>query len=294
MCSSTSQPSGGSPSTPALPSTLLGPPVSALVPPGRCQFSAERKSATLLERIAVSPTSSVLRFSLPDQHRPLDLSTCACLLAHAQIDGGGEEVTRPYTPISTNRQVGTFDLLVKNYGKDAKMSRRLHEIEPGDDSIRFSHIDVNVKIQAPFDYDFVGMLVGGTGITPMIQALHAILGDESCRAKVCMLYGSRVRDDVLAGELLRRWAREFPDRFTCIDVLSDEPDGTEWTGLRGYIDRKLIENAFPPPSTDKLIKILVCGPPALYDALSGPRNEPDQVSGLLGAMGYTADQVYKF
>jgi cytochrome-b5 reductase len=288
MCSSTSDESIST----SIPLTLLAPPVSALVPPGKCQFTAEKKSATLIERIPVSSTSSVLRFSLPDQHRPLDLSTCACVLAHAEVDG--EDVTRPYTPISTNRQIGTFDLLVKNYGKAAKMSRRLHEIEPGDESISFSHIDANVKLQAPFMYDFVGMLVGGTGITPMIQALHAILGDKSCQTKVCMLYGSRIRDDILAQELLERWAREFPDRFTCINVLSDEPAGSEWTGRRGYIDRKLIKHAFPPPSTEKSIKILVCGPPALYDALSGPRNEPGQVSGLLGEMGYTADQIYKF
>jgi cytochrome-b5 reductase len=213
-------------------------------------------------------------------------------LAHAGIDG--EDVTRPYTPISTNRQVGTFDLLVKNYGDSAKMSRRLHEIEPGDESISFSHIDVNVKLQAPFKYDFMGFLVGGTGITPMIQALHTILGDRSCKTKVCLLYGSRVQDDILGRELLQRWAQEFSDRFTCIDVLSDEPASSDWTGRRGYIDRELIEHAFPPPSTDLSIKILVCGPPGLYDALSGPRNEPDSVSGLLGRMGYTADQVYKF
>jgi cytochrome-b5 reductase len=278
-------------STP-LPSSLQGPPVSALVPPGKCQFNSERQSAVLLERIQVSPTSSVLRFALPDKDRPLDLSTCACILAHANVDG--DDVTRPYTPISTSRQVGSFDLLVKNYGETAKMSRKLHEIQPGDDSIHFTHIDVNVKLQAPFRHDFIGMLVGGTGITPMIQALHAILGDNSCTTKVCMLYGSRVRDDILAMVLLHRWAKEYPDRFTCIDVLSDEPSDSDWSGHRGYIDRKLIEQSFPPPSTAQSIKLLVCGPPAFYDVLSGPRNEPDRISGMLGEIGYTAEQVYKF
>ena len=28
------------------------------------------------------------------------------------------EVTRPYTPISTNDQIGCFDLLIKDYGKE--------------------------------------------------------------------------------------------------------------------------------------------------------------------------------
>jgi cytochrome-b5 reductase len=144
-----------------LPSSLRGSPIVALVPPGQCQFGPEWTAVPLLERIPVSTTSSVLRFALPNRHAPLQLSTCACLLANAQING--EDVTRPYTPISTNADMGTFDLLVKHYGPKAKMSRWMHEIEPNSASIRFKHIDFNVKIQAPFDYGHIYMLVGGTG-----------------------------------------------------------------------------------------------------------------------------------
>jgi cytochrome-b5 reductase len=161
----------------ALPSSMTGPPVAALVPPGKCQFGTEWTTVPLLARFPVSSTSSVLRFGLPNAELPLQLSTCACILANATIDG--EDVVRPYTPISTNADIGTFDLLVKNYGPTAKMSRHMHEIEPvhengsdngsaadaTDSSIRFKHIEFNVKIQAPFDqYDHVYMLVGGTGM----------------------------------------------------------------------------------------------------------------------------------
>lgn len=52
----------------------------------------------------------------------MDLTTCACLLASAELmdDNKGleVEVTRPYTPISTNDQIGCFDLLIKDYGKE--------------------------------------------------------------------------------------------------------------------------------------------------------------------------------
>lgn len=143
--------------------------MAALVPPGKCQFGTEWTAVQLLQRFPVSQTTSVLRFGLPDATQPLLLSTCACILANADIDG--EDVTRPYTPISTNDAVGHFDLLVKNYGPTAKMSRHMHEIQAGD-CIRFKHIDPNVKIQAPFDYDHICMLVGGTG-TILIIDTHA-------------------------------------------------------------------------------------------------------------------------
>jgi cytochrome-b5 reductase len=143
-----------------LPSSMTGPPVSALVPPGECQFGTEWTAVPLLQRFPISQTSSVLRFGLPDPTKPLQLSTCACLLANAMIDN--EDITRPYTPISTNADTGYFDMLIKNYGATAHMSRHMHEIQPGD-CIRFKHIDLNVKIQAPFDYQRICMLVGGTG-----------------------------------------------------------------------------------------------------------------------------------
>lgn len=153
-----------------LPSSMTGKPVSALVPPGRCQFGEKITAVPLLERFPVSKTSSVVRFALPNKKKPLNLSTCACILANADIKG--ENITRPYTPISTNKEVGYFDLLVKDYGPDAHMSHHLvHKIKKGD-TINFKHIDFNVKIQAPFSYDHICMLVGGTGMCIIITALQ--------------------------------------------------------------------------------------------------------------------------
>jgi cytochrome-b5 reductase len=123
------------------PPSLTGKPTKALVPPGKCQIPDEFLSVALLERVPVSPTSSVFRFGLPNPCAPLNLSTCACLLAKANIirknddqqeDNAEEVVIRPYTPISTNELKGCFDLLVKDYGPGAKMSRHLHEIKVGD------------------------------------------------------------------------------------------------------------------------------------------------------------------
>jgi len=275
----------------ALPASLTGSPVSALVPVGQCQFGTEFTSVKLVERFPVSKTSSVLRFECPDTKESLGLSTCACILANAEIDG--ENVIRPYTPISTNAAKGYFDLLIKNYGAPGKMSRYMHEIKSGDE-IKFKHIPFNVKQQAPFEYDNIGMLVGGTGVAPMIQALHAILGSSgSKKPVVTMLYGSRVSDDILGQELLHKWAAEYPDQFKLVDILSHEPADSDWKGERGFIDKACMEKYFPKPEDDKF-QIWICGPPPMYDVLSGPRTETDVVKGVLGEMGYSPEQVYKF
>merc|ERR1712054_275267 len=106
------------------------------------------------------------------------------------------------------------------------------------------------------------MLVGGTGITPMIQALHAILGTPEDETKVSKL----------------------GDRLAVTHVLSEETS-SEWQGPTGFISKELIESHLPPASAGSDIQIWVCGPPPMYDALCGPRGEQN-VSGVLGGMGY--------
>ena len=277
-----------------LPSSLTGNPTLALVPPGKCQFSADFTAVPLLKKWEISPTSFVLRFGLPDTSKPLNLSTCACILAYDDLpdyDGNLEGVVRPYTPISTNAQIGSFDLLVKNYGDHGRMSTHLCGLEVGKE-IAFKHVDGNVKIQAPFAYKKVCMLVGGTGITPMVQALHAILGDPESVVEVVVLYGSRESRDILGKDFLDSWGKQHHPRLTVEHILSDEPENSNWAGARGHITKDLVQKHFPPPA-DKSMIILICGPPPMYKALCGPREEK-QLSGLLNEMGYTADQVYKF
>lgn len=275
------------------PSSLSGPPVSALVPPGKCQFTPEFAAVRLLERTPVSATSTAFRFACPDTTQPLNLSTCACILAKAVVtreDGTTEDVVRPYTPFSTNVQVGSFDLLVKHY-EGGLLSGHLKKMEVGA-TLEFKHIPFNVKIQAPFKPKYIGMLVGGTGITPMIQALHAILGDSTSEAKVSMVYGSRVASDILGAEMLDKWAAEH-SRLSLTHVLSHEPEDSDWKGERGHMTKELLVKHLPSPDLGDDVIVFVCGPPPMYTALCGPR-DAKELTGILAEMGYSPEQVFKF
>lgn len=315
------------------PNSLSTDPICHLVEPGNCQLTKEWTSCRLIERIQVSPTSYLLRFQLPDKGQPLNLSTCACILARTtdpkfvpDVKEDNDDTTttdttnviRPYTPISTNALVGCFDLLVKDYGTNAKMSHTLtHRLEIGG-GLEFSHSsDANVKIQAPFPQSHILLIAGGTGITPILQALHAILGEDTSssadtaasekkdKQKIVLLYGSKTEEDILARSLLDRWASRYP-QLTVEYVLSDEPADDNNTsssssssrqGRRGFIDEALIQQYLPAASVgnnDDNLLVMVCGPPPLYNAICGPREDKDQVLGVLGKLGLTVDQVYKF
>jgi len=245
----------------------------------------------LLERFHITHDTILLSFALPaeDSGKPLGLSTCACILAQFTDEESSETVTRPYTPVSTNAMIGKFQLCVKVYEK-GKMSKHLAELAIGA-SVEFKHVAQNVKIQYPFKKQFITMLVGGTGITPMLQALHAILGTATDETQVTMLFGNRTEQDILCRELLDAWESAFNNRFKVVHILSHAQDDQSWLGERGFIDRKMVEKYSAPPNSDVLM--MVCGPPPMYNALCGARDVA-ALSGTLNDMGYTVDQVFKF
>lgn len=268
---------------------VVGPPTAAVVAPGNCQFNGDWTQAPLLEKVAMRDTR-VFTFGLPDTSKSLGLATCACLLARGGKDEEGNAFVRPYTPISTNETVGKMDIMVKIY-PNGKLTKHMDALKVGD-TMEFKHIDKNVKLQYPFNKAHIGMVVGGTGITPCIQALHAILGTATDKTKVSVLYGSRTAEDILCRQVLDEWVKTVgSDRLEVTHVLSEEPAGTPWDGARGFINKELVEKHFPKPADDVLI--VICGPPPLYKALSGPRDEAE-VTGLLGELGYTSKNVYKF
>ena len=270
-------------------SPLSSPPISSLVAPGKCQFSEDFTAVPLLERTSVSATTSLLKFGLPDASQGLGLSTCAAILARVEIKGEG--VVRPYTPISTNEEKGSFHLLVKHYDGEM-MSDHMKKMDIGS-TLEFKHIAGNVKIQAPFKAQKIGMIVGGTGINPMIQALHHILGDADAKNEVSLVYGSRVSTDILGDEMLTKWAAENSDQFSLTVKLSHEPADSAWDGERGYINKDDLAKHLPGPDMGDDVMIFVCGPPPMYDVFCGPREE-DELKGLLAEMGYKKEQVYKF
>merc|ERR1712228_501533 len=124
-----------------------------------------------------------------------------------------------------------------------------------------------------------------------IQALHAILGDSTEKTNVTLLYGSLTSKDILAQEMLDDWSEKY-DNFTLKHVLSNEEENSKFQGARGFINKILIQETIPGPDKGDEVMIFVCGPPPMYNALCGPRDE-SEISGLLADMGYSKDQVYK-
>ncbi|GJD09852.1 NADH-cytochrome b5 reductase 1 [Galdieria sulphuraria] len=205
-------------------------------------------------------------------------SECKHIYARAWING--KEVRRPYNPINKPNQVGgCFDILVKIYPAPYGLfSRYLDSLKDGD----------CVEFRGPkgkFEYQRnmkkrLGMIAGGTGITPMYQLIETILNDPLERTQISLIYANHTEQDIIFRNKLESFASQFPNRLKLYFVLNQPPNS--WSQGIGLINEKHIQHhiGYASPST----RILVCGPPAMTKAMMI----------LLNKLGYKGEDIFKF
>lgn len=253
-------------------------------------LSKERQNVELIERIEISHDTRLFRFALPDKSMKLGLPVgkhiklwCPNPIAvkegewngRADPESGKVEVERKYTPSSSDDDLGHFDLVIKVYRggeverfpDGGKMSQYLESLSVSD----------TIQVAGPFglneykgkgvlsvkrkdrDVKNIGMIAGGTGITPMLQMVSAILKDETDDTKLSLLFANQTEDDILVRDLLEERAQAHPDRFKIWYTL-DRP-GETWKYSKGFITDEMIKSVLPPPNEDTVI--LMCGPPPM-------------------------------
>lgn len=246
----------------------------------------------LQEKAQVSHNTLLFRFQF-DPSAKLGLDIASCLLTRApngqNAEGKPKYVIRPYTPISDPDAKGYFDLMIKVY-PEGKMSQHFASLKPGD------VVEVKGPIEklrySPNMKKHIGMIAGGTGITPMLQIIEAILKNPDDNTKVSLLYANVSPDDILLKKKLDVLAASHPNLKIFYTV--DNPTN-DWTGGKGYISKDMAVKGLPGPGDDALV--LVCGPPGMMKHISGDKAKDysqGELSGILKELGYTESMVYKF
>eukprot|EP00966_Prymnesium_polylepis_P093460 2163263-Prymnesium_polylepis.1 len=232
------------------------------------------------------------------------MTVASCLVTKAAIgsvkeDGSRANVIRPYTPLSRPNAKGYLDLAVKVY-PDGKMSKHIASLKVGD-TLDFKGPILKVAYQAN-QYDSIGMVAGGTGITPMLQVVDEVLANPADKTKVSLIFGNLTESDILLkGEIDAR-VKANPDRFSAHYVVDKAPSRqfwqSAWTGGVGYVTKEMLAEKMPPPGERSMV--YVCGPPPMYKAVCGPKGTKEdpkaqgELGGLLKQMGYSTASVFKF
>jgi len=226
-------------------------------------------------------------FELPNGAVP-GLTVASLLMCKAVVDG--EEVARPYTPTTGDETPGSMDLVVKVY-EQGKVSKAFGQLKVGD----------TMEMKGPFKkFEYkpnekkeIGMIAGGSGVTPMYQVLDAIVRNPVDKTKVTLVFCNQTEKDIILKNQLDQWALD--PRVTVHYVLDKAPAG--WKGGAGYLTPDMLKQYLPSPAPGNMI--YVCGPPPMYQAVCGPKKQgtpgmQGELSGFLADMGYKQEQVFKF
>ncbi|TPX60356.1 hypothetical protein PhCBS80983_g01841 [Powellomyces hirtus] len=243
----------------------------------------EWKKFPLKEKIIISHNTAIYRFALPTPDSVLGLPTGQHISISAEING--KEITRSYTPTSSDEEKGHFDLLIKSY-ELGNISKLFSQLQIGDE----------IRVKGPkgqFMYETnclreIGMIAGGTGITPMLQIIKAVLRNPADKTKLSLLFANVAAEDILLRDELETLAERHPEQFKLYHVLNNPPTG--WTGGVGFVSKDMIAERCPAPADD--IKILLCGPPPMVKAMSAITEDLGfPKSNIISKM---PDMVFKF
>ena len=203
--------------------------------------------------------------------------------ATLQVEGAPKEVVRSYTPISSDENPGYFDLLIKSYPQ-GNISKHMGTLKLGDTmKVRGPK---GAMVYSPGLVKRFGMIAGGTGITPMLQIIRAIVrgrprngGQDT--TEVDLIFANVNFEDILLKEDLDSLAKEDPG-FRVYYVLNNPPE--QWDGGVGFCTPEIMkvrqgskkaslfllyadtmQARLPAPAPD--MKLLMCGPPPMISAM---------------------------
>ena len=216
------------------------------------------QSLPLAKKELVSPNTYRLVFELPTASTVLGLPIGQHVAITAVVDS--QTVTRSYTPVSNNADIGVLELVIKCYPTGLLTGRCLANLEVGDE-VQFRGPKGAMRYKRGVCKK-IGMLAGGSGITPMYQLIRAICEDDRDTTEVSLIYANRTEEDILLRTELETFARRYPKNLKLYYMLDQPP--AKWAFGRGYVTKELMAERFPAPSSDS--KVMICGPPGMVGA----------------------------
>lgn len=269
--------------------------------PKKTLDGATKVDLKLSKKEQISPDTIRLTFALPSPQHVLGLPVGQHVgLSYVDAETG-DRVERPYTPVSSDDDLGVAVFVIKVYKpcekfpEGGKVSQYLDSLVPGKDVCTFSgpkgmkqyagrgtFLVKRLKSQGGgFEkragIKRVGMIAGGSGITPMLQVSRAILDGGDTGVKMNLLFANQTEADILCREEIEADVEKHgAEKFSAHYTLDRPPK--KWAYSSGFITKEMIQEHMPPPG--KGTQILICGPPPMLKFAVLP---------ALEALGYTKD-----
>jgi len=241
----------------------------------------EFRKFKLIDKINISHNTRKFTFELqtPDTKLGLPIGTHATLRF---TDKDGKNHQRSYTPVTGDEVSGKVSFVIKIYKANehpkfpegGKMSQHLDSLQIGDmQEMKGPKGHLNYLGKGKFtikemrkplserSVKHVGMIAGGTGITPMLQIISAVLRDPNDSTSLSLLFANQTEDDILVREELETLAQKYPNQFKLHYTLDNPPTTGNWKYSSGFINKDMISKHLPSSNDSTLI--VLCGPPPM-------------------------------
>ncbi len=176
----------------------------------------------------------------------------------------GDNVVRSYSICSSPFEVGQFSVGIKrvdggkvsNYINDtAKVGDQIEVMEPN--GRFYSILDASNEKH----YYLFG---GGSGITPMVSIIKAVLEKEP-KSKLTLFYGNRNEESIIFKKQLETLSTNNPDKLNLVHVLNESKP--EWTGYQGLMNKEMNLKLIKENSSLNFqnAEFFICGPEVMMN-----------------------------
>ncbi|CAH6722290.1 plasma membrane-associated coenzyme Q6 reductase Pga3p [[Candida] jaroonii] len=226
---------------------------------GKTIDSVKWRDLELIDKTIVSKNTAIYRFKLIHDDEILDIPTGHHLACTFNIDGKDE--IRYYSPISNKYDAGFFDILVKSY-PNGKVSKRFAMMKEGEgQTVKFRGPVGRLQYETNMANE-IGLIAGGSGITPILQVITRIITTPEDNTKLSLIFANDTENDILLKEEIDQITEKYPN-LSVHYTLVDPP--ANWKGEVGYVSKEMIQKYLPKPIGDN--RLFICGPPEMKRSL---------------------------
>ena len=212
-------------------------------------------AATVTRIVCLTPTIKALHLALD---KPIHFQ--AGQYVQLEIPGLGQ--SRAFSIANAPADVektGEIELNVRIVAGGAGTGYLHHTLKEGD----------RLRLTGPYGRFFVRQsaampmvfMAGGSGLSSPRSMILDLL-DSGCTLPITLVYGQRSRDELYYDDVFRALAAAHAN-FSYLPVLSNEPEGSGWTGARGFV-HDAAKAHFGATFTGN--KAYLCGPPPMVEA----------------------------
>ncbi len=104
-----------------------------------------------------------------------------------------------------------------------------------------------------FNVNKIGLIAGGTGVTPMLQLIQAVASDPEDHTELHLIFANKTAEDIF----LRRELESYQSpKFRLWYTIDEASPG--WAYSVGHVNSDMIRSHLPTVNSD--VYYFVCGP----------------------------------